>query len=332
MTAFLDLKAACALGCSEVNATAASVLLDGFLYQGQLNPVAELDGNSNVVARFVYADKGHVPSYMIKDGINYRIVSDHLGSVRLVVNASTGEVAQRMDYDAWGNVTNDTNPGFQPFGYAGGIYDRDTGLVRFGARDYDPEIGRWTTKDPIGFAGGLNHYGYVENDPVNLIDSEGNLPSFPQWAVDGAAAFGDTITFGMTDKVRDWMGTNSVVNKDSTAYNAGEVAGVVYGFAAGGAGLARAGLRIERGNWKQAGQWVAGKGQKKWHFHYGTAPGLTKHHLPYQFLNWSQNFKSAYKNGTAWSDILSTLFSGYGFGVAGYGLGNLGSGALDDCR
>jgi RHS repeat-associated protein len=148
-------------------------LEQGFLYQGQLNPVAELDQNSNVVARFVYGDKGHVPSYMIKDGTNYRIISDHLGSVRLVVNAQNGAVAQRMDYDAWGKVTNDTNPGFQPFGYAGGIYDRDTGLVRFGARDYDPESGRWTTKDPIGFAGGLNHYAYVSNNPINLIDPTG---------------------------------------------------------------------------------------------------------------------------------------------------------------
>jgi hypothetical protein len=40
-----------------------------------------------------------------------------------------------MDYDAWGNVLLDTNPGFQPFGFAGGLYDRDTRLVKFGARE-----------------------------------------------------------------------------------------------------------------------------------------------------------------------------------------------------
>jgi RHS repeat-associated protein len=154
----------------KVNGT----LTQGFLYQDQLNPVAELDGSGNIKSRFVYADKGNVPAYMIKGGNTYRIVSDHLGSPRLVVNTNTGEVAHRVDYDEFGNVTNDSNPGFQPFGFAGGIYDQHTQLTRFGARDYDAQTGRWTAKDPIRFAGGdTNLYGYTLSDPVNLIDSDG---------------------------------------------------------------------------------------------------------------------------------------------------------------
>jgi len=54
-----------------------------------------------------------VPDYMVKGGNTYRIVTDHLGSPRLVVDVATGSVAQRMDFDAWGNVLLDTNPGFQ---------------------------------------------------------------------------------------------------------------------------------------------------------------------------------------------------------------------------
>ncbi|MEO8801648.1 MAG: RHS repeat-associated core domain-containing protein [Polyangiaceae bacterium] len=49
---------------------------------------------------------------------------------------------------------------FQPFGFAAGIYDPDTKLVRFGARDYNPRLGRWMTKDPIRFGGALNFYAY----------------------------------------------------------------------------------------------------------------------------------------------------------------------------
>jgi len=149
-------------------------LTQGFLYQNQLNPVAELDGTGAVVSRFVYGSKTNVPDYMVKGGNTYRIISDHLGSPRLVVNIANGVTVQRIDYDAFGNITNDTNPGFQPFGFVGGIYDQHTGLVRFGARDYDPQTGRWTAKDPIRFAGGdANLYGYVINDPVNLIDPTG---------------------------------------------------------------------------------------------------------------------------------------------------------------
>jgi len=54
------------------------------------------------------------------------------------------------------------------------LHDRDTGLVRFGFRDYDPDVGRWTAKDPIFFAGGdTDLYGYVLNEPINFIDPDG---------------------------------------------------------------------------------------------------------------------------------------------------------------
>jgi RHS repeat-associated protein len=147
------------------------VLTQAFLWQDGLKIAAELDGNSQTVARYVYATRPNVPDYLVKGGATYRIITDHLGSPRLVVNTATGQVAQRLDYDDWGRVVLDTNPGFQPFGFAGGLYDRDTGLVRFGARDYDPETGRWTAKDPILFAGGdSNLYGYVADNPVNFVD------------------------------------------------------------------------------------------------------------------------------------------------------------------
>ena len=151
-----------------------------FLYAGGLSPIAELNTSNTLVSLFVYATRLNVPDYMLrKEGslyVPYRLISDHLGSPRLVVKVETGEVVQRLDYDEFGRVLTDTNPGFQPFGFAGGLHDSDTGLVRFGARDYDPEVGRFTTKDPIGLLGGLNVYGYVLNEPVNLLDPTGLGP------------------------------------------------------------------------------------------------------------------------------------------------------------
>jgi RHS repeat-associated protein len=166
------------------------------------NPVAELDGSGAVVARFVYGTRPHVPDYMVKGGVTYRIVTDHLGSVRLVVDVSDGTIAQQIDYDEFGNPTFVTGPpDFQPFGFAGGLYDPDTSLVRFGARDYDPTVGRWTAKDPIGFAGGdANLYGYVLSDPVNLVDPNGRFFVLAFAAVTGGAlnAF-DILTSGNVD-------------------------------------------------------------------------------------------------------------------------------------
>jgi RHS repeat-associated protein len=173
-------------------------LVQGFLYIDQLNPVAELDENLDLVSVFYYGTRLNVPDAIVSKKLDgetwrrYRVVSDHLGSVRMVVDVETGTIAQRMDYDEFGNVLNDSNEGFQPFGFAGGLYDPDTGLVRFGARDYDQEIGRWTSKDPIGFDGdGSNLYGYSGNDSINFIDPFGyfKLPSSPSglgqnWTLD----------------------------------------------------------------------------------------------------------------------------------------------------
>jgi RHS repeat-associated protein len=102
-----------------------------------------------------------------------------VGSLRVVADTS-GNVIKRIDCDSFGNIIEDTDPAFEvPFGFAGGLQDQDTRLVRFGFRDYAPDTGRWTAKDPIFFVGGdIDLYGYSLNDPVNRIDPEGTLGIF----------------------------------------------------------------------------------------------------------------------------------------------------------
>ncbi|KDA54297.1 hypothetical protein EG19_11290 [Thermoanaerobaculum aquaticum] len=149
-------------------------LVQGFIYDDQLPIVAELDGSNQVVSRFIYADHTKVPEVLEKGGRTYRILHDHLGSPRFVIDTQTVEIAQELHYDAWGNITYDSNPGFQPFGFAGGLYDNRTKLVRFGARDYDSQVGRWMSKDPLLFGGaGPNLFCYSLAEPVNLVDSNG---------------------------------------------------------------------------------------------------------------------------------------------------------------
>ncbi len=150
------------------------VYTEKFLYRDQLNPIAKLDADNNLIEQYVYASKSNVPDLIIRGAEIYRIISNHLGSPILVIKVSDGTIVQRIKYGEFGQVLSDTNSGFQPFGFAGGIYDTDTKLVRFGARDYNPQIGRWMSKDPIGFSGGdTNLYRYVGNDPVNFVDMNG---------------------------------------------------------------------------------------------------------------------------------------------------------------
>ena len=106
--------------------------------------------------------------------VHYKAIGGGHSGVTHPKRISVGTIVQTITYDTFGNILGDTNPKFQPFGFGGGLYDGNTKLTRFGARDYDALTGRWTSKDPILFSGGdTNLYGYAFNDPINFIDSDG---------------------------------------------------------------------------------------------------------------------------------------------------------------
>ncbi len=131
------------------------------------------DGNGALVTRFEYA-AGRMPAAMETGGATYYLAYDQVGSLRAVIDTA-GTVVKEIEYDSFGVILDDSNLTFHvPIGFAGGLHDRDTGLARFGFRDYDPAVGRWTAKDPIGFDGGdTNLYAYVANNPVSYTDPSG---------------------------------------------------------------------------------------------------------------------------------------------------------------
>ncbi|RYF63590.1 MAG: hypothetical protein EOO39_28250, partial [Cytophagaceae bacterium] len=150
------------------------VLNRRLLYSSTDRIVARVNDTGVLSEVYVHGPRQSVPEYMFKNGYRYRIIVDHLGSVRLVVRTLDGVIAQRIDYNDLGDIIADTSPGFQPYGFAGGIYLAYGRLIKFGARIYDPSTGRWLSKDPILFVGGdTNLYGYVANDTVNFIDPSG---------------------------------------------------------------------------------------------------------------------------------------------------------------
>ncbi len=162
------------------NVGGTGVIQKRWLYKDGLNPIAELDAAGALVARFVYGSRPNVPDLVIRGTNSYRLISDQIGSPRYAVNiANINDVPYQVTWYPVGSpvVVGGGLPASSvswiPFGFAGGMYDADTGLVHFGAREYDPEIGRWISKDPVRFDGGVNLYAYVGNDPVNRTDPEG---------------------------------------------------------------------------------------------------------------------------------------------------------------
>jgi len=99
-------------------------------------------------------------------------------------------MVQTYGYDAFGNVVV-TGTISQPFAFTGREYDAETSMYFYRARYYDPAVGRFVTKDPIGFAGGVNLYNYVGNAPITWVDPLGLARTTLDNAIQQAAARGD---------------------------------------------------------------------------------------------------------------------------------------------
>jgi RHS repeat-associated protein len=156
-----------------------------YVADGPGSLLAVLDAAGKVEASFRYAGLP-VPLAMDKGGQTYYLVADlHLG-MRLAVTPQ-GAIAQKVDYDAYGNPLSVLDPDFEMyFGFGGGI--SEFGVVKLGQRDYLPKLGRWSSRDPVAPASGFNQYAYAGCDPVNSVDLSG------LWEVSGglgAGAHGD---------------------------------------------------------------------------------------------------------------------------------------------
>jgi RHS repeat-associated protein len=199
---------------------AATQTINRYIYDGD-NILYEYDGTDQLARRIThYPGSIDTPIAYNTNTSAYFYFNDALGSVNYITGQDGTTVAE-YSYDSFGSPTK-TRLGSmpQPYSYTGREYDSETGLYYYRARYYDPKIGRFIQRDPIGFAGGdVNLYGYVQNNPVNWRDPSGKsgIPGAIIGGISGAAG-------GFT---------SGLINGD------GSLTGAVFGGLAGGlAGVA----------------------------------------------------------------------------------------------
>jgi len=154
---------------------------------------------------------------------------DQQGSTRLLTG-STGTVTGKCTYAAYGTPTCEGST-TTPLGYDGQYTNSDTGLIYLRSRVYDPATAQFLTRDPLAAITG-EPYSYAGDNPLNYGDPTGllfgvELPSLEEVG-EGIGGWGDTITFGGTEWVREQLGDNNI-DACSGAYQGGGIAGLVTG-------------------------------------------------------------------------------------------------------
>lgn len=194
----------------------------GYRYEDELMPVTVMEGyeqvlqytwkntlqlqqcvdiRNGVAYDFFYKGDGTPESVILKGpahkilgltgilaaNVRLRIWVDQIGSIRALSSAD-GKVIKYIEYDAFGNVTHEIRSEWSfPLGFAGGLHDVYTGFVRFGFRDYDPQVGRFTAKDPIGDTGGDHDlWDYCVDDPISKRDITGLIEGLSKFLIQQA--------------------------------------------------------------------------------------------------------------------------------------------------
>lgn len=143
----------------------------------------------------------------------YAPLLDVQGNIRRLIHAKTGTVVAQYTYSAFGEQPDNDQAVLNPWQYAAKRLDFDLGLIDFGKRYYDPQLGRWLTLDPISFLNNRNLYQYNFNNPFRYHDPNGTA---------AVALFIPLVEIAF-DFVVSWISTEALL---------GTVTGAAFGYGA----------------------------------------------------------------------------------------------------
>ena len=141
-------------------------------------------------------------------------MQDQLGSVRDVIDGTSGALVASFDYGPYGSLTRSSGTVTTDYGYAGLYTHANSGLLLATYRALDPNTGRWINRDPIRERGGINLYGYANGNPLSFADPSGLACTASNMTVSCSTPYGP-ISFAQPPT---WPGTLNGSTPDYHAY------------------------------------------------------------------------------------------------------------------
>lgn len=147
----------------------------------------------------------------------YAIFHDVRGNIGVLVDINTGQIFEEYDYSAFGQIAcfdhlqhkSSVSWMGNAWGWNGKRADKESKWVFFGKRHYFPEIGRWTTPDPLGFVDGSNRYEYVHQNPLTHADYFGEYDVFRPFRRDRSHEYMGRINYRLNGMMA-WIGKDMI--------------------------------------------------------------------------------------------------------------------------